>query len=120
MDGCLNAAAPVSITYTWKVDTIAPVITTSDSSQYLGCNPIVVAPSFSGLDNCDGIFNPTVTSAGASNIGCMWSQTWTADYTDGCFNAAAPVSITYTWKVDTIAPVISTTCLLYTSDAADE
>jgi hypothetical protein len=34
----------------------------------------------------------------------LYSQTWTANYTDACENAAVPVSITYTWKVDLVGP----------------
>ena len=109
-DACGNAATPVTITYTWTQDTQLPVIsTTAVSGPLTGCSPTVTAPTFTGLDNCDGVFNPIVTTGGPSNTGCDYSQTWTANYTDACGNAAAPVSITYTWTQDTQAPVISTT-----------
>jgi hypothetical protein len=110
-DACGNAATPVSITYTWTVDTEAPVLTTTAVSGDLGCNPTVVAPIFTGTDNCEGAFTPVVTTDGATNIGCLYSQTWTANYTDACGNAATPVSITYTWTVDTEAPVLTTTAV---------
>src|SRR5690606_30920208 len=79
----------------------------------LGCNPTVEAPEFTGLDNCDGEFTPVVTTDGpqltsGDDLCTLYSQTWTANYTDECLNAAVPVSITYTWKVDTELPVIST------------
>jgi hypothetical protein len=110
-DACGNIAVPVSITYTWKVDTQAPVISTLATSGNLGCNPTVVAPVFTGLDNCDGVFTPNVATAGPVATGCNYTQTWTATYTDACNNAATPVSITYTWKVDTEKPVLATTAV---------
>jgi hypothetical protein len=112
-DACLNAAVPVSITYTWTIDTGLPVIsTTAIDNDDLGCNPTSITPPvFTGLDNCDGVFTPVVTSAGPSNTGCVYTQTWTANYTDACLNAAVPVSITYTWTIDTGLPVISTTAI---------
>jgi hypothetical protein len=53
-DACGNAADPVSITYTWTVDTEKPVIATTAMSGNLGCNPTVAAPEFTGTDNCEG------------------------------------------------------------------
>ncbi|MBK8671135.1 MAG: hypothetical protein IPN89_17510 [Saprospiraceae bacterium] len=35
------------------------------------------------------------------------TQTWTANYTDACTNAAVPVSVTYTWVEDVVIPVIA-------------
>jgi hypothetical protein len=107
-DACQNAATPVSITYTWKVDTELPVIsTTAINNEDFGCNPQIVAPAFSGLDNCDGVFSPNVTTNGPVANGCNYSQTWTANYTDACSNIAIPVNITYTWKQDVVAPVFA-------------
>jgi hypothetical protein len=85
------------------------VITATASSANLGCNPIVIAPTFTGSDNCVGSFAPVVTTNGPSNIGCAYTQTWTANFTDPCQNAAVPVSITYTWTLDTTPPVITLT-----------
>ena len=107
-DHCNNAAVPVSITYTWTRDTERPVISTEASSGDLGCNPTVVAPVFTGLDNCVGVFEPNVTPGGVTNVGCNYTQTWRANYTDACGNAAVEAVITYTWIVDTDVPVIST------------
>ena len=42
------------------------------------------------------------------------TQTWTANYTDACGNAAEEVVITYTWIVDTEVPVISTEASMVT------
>ncbi|MEA5110565.1 MAG: choice-of-anchor L domain-containing protein, partial [Lentimicrobium sp.] len=105
---CGNAAAPVSITYTWTVDTELPVISTTAVSGDLGYNPTVEAPEFTGLDNCTGVFAPVVSTDGPVADGCNYSQAWTANYTDACGNIAVPVSITYTWTVDNGQPVIST------------
>ena len=96
------------ITYTWIVDTEVPVITTEAKDSDLGCNPVVVAPVFTGTDNCEGTITPDVDTDGPSNIGCEYTQTWTATYTDQCNRVAVPVSITRTWTQDTERPVIST------------
>ncbi len=108
-DGCLNQATPVEITYTWTVDDQLPVLATGATSHDLGCNPTVTAPLFTGTDNCMGQINPVVTTSGPTNRDCTYSQSWTANFTDDCKNAAVPMTITYTWTVDTDKPVISTT-----------
>jgi hypothetical protein len=107
-DACNNVADALSITYTWTVDTEVPVITTLAESGDLGYNPTFTAPTFTGLDNCEGTFIPVVTTDGPTSDGCNYTQTWTANYTDACENAALPVSITYTWIENTGTPVIST------------
>ncbi|MBW6491252.1 MAG: HYR domain-containing protein [Lentimicrobium sp.] len=108
-DDCGNIALPVEITYTWTIDTELPVISTVAESGDLGCNPTAItAPEFTGLDNCEGAFTPDVATAGPTNDGCAYTQTWTATYTDDCGNIALPVEITYTWTIDTELPVIST------------
>jgi hypothetical protein len=66
-----------------------------------------VAPTFTGTDNCEGTITPVVTTGGASNTGCAYTQTWNANYTDACNNVADQVSITYTWTVDSEIPVIT-------------
>ncbi|MBK9357008.1 MAG: HYR domain-containing protein, partial [Bacteroidales bacterium] len=106
-DGSNTANCPV--TFNWTQDNTAPVITTAASSGNLGCNPTVTAPTFTGTDNCEGSVTPDVNTAGPTNTGCSYSQTWTATYTDACGNAAIPVSVTYTWTQDFEVPVISTT-----------
>ncbi len=99
----------VSITYTWTEDLELPVISTEANSHDLGCNPTVIDPVFTGLDNCEGVFTPIVTpQVRHTTVVPAHMQTWTANYTDACPNAAVPVSITYTWTVDHELPVIST------------
>ena len=55
-----------------------------------------------------GVFEPIVTPGLVTNVGCNYTQTWRANYTDACGNAAVEAVITYTWIVDTEIPVIST------------
>ncbi len=96
---------------TQVADTEAPVISTEAvNNQHLGCNPYVIEPVFSGLDNCDGIFTPIVHTAGDFPYDghCDRYQTWTATYTDAAGNLAKEVSITYIWTEDPIAPQIIT------------
>ncbi|SHG97750.1 Por secretion system C-terminal sorting domain-containing protein [Flavobacterium fluvii] len=89
-------------------DQVKPVISTTATSGALeGCNPTVTPPTFTGLDNCDGVFTPVVTTTGPTNIGCAYTQTWNANYTDKCNNVADQKSITYTWTSDTTLPVIA-------------
>ncbi|WP_250437412.1 HYR-like domain-containing protein, partial [Hanstruepera flava] len=106
-DACGNQAEAVSVTYTWTVDTKAPVIMTDAENGDLGCNPEVMEPMFTAEDNCE-VGDPIVTTEGPSNDGCAYTQTWTANVSDACGNQAEAVSVTYTWTVDTEAPVITT------------
>ena len=110
-DACGNAADEVSVTYTWTQDTEKPVIATTATSGDKGCNPTITAPTFTGTDNCEGDISSSITVAtlGPTNTGCSYTQTWTANYTDACGNAADEVSVTYTWTQDTEKPVIATT-----------
>ena len=60
------------------------------------------------MDNCEGDItdNIVVTTDGPEGEGCDKSQTWKANYTDGCGNPAEEVSVTYNWTEDIEAPVI--------------
>jgi hypothetical protein len=95
------------VVFEWFQDTDLPVITTAASNGDLGCNPTITPPTFTGTDNCEGNFTPNVTTAGPTNTGCAYTQTWTANYTDACGNTALPVSITYTWTDDNTDPGIT-------------
>ena len=95
------------VTFRWVVDYDLPVITTTAISGDLGCNPTITPPVFTGTDACDGDFTPQVSTTGPVITGCQYEQTWTANHTDICGNAAIPVSITYTWTQDNQAPVIT-------------
>ncbi|WP_250437438.1 hypothetical protein, partial [Hanstruepera flava] len=108
-DACGNQAEAVSVTYTWTVDTEAPVITSDSQSGDLGCNPEIVPPMFKVDDNCmDGDMELEGETEGPVADGCAYTQTWTANYTDACGNVAEALSITYTWIMDAEAPVITT------------
>ncbi|MBK8671133.1 MAG: hypothetical protein IPN89_17500 [Saprospiraceae bacterium] len=105
-----NAAVPVSVTYTWVEDSYSPVIAVVTSADPAGtCNPSsIVAPTFEATDNClASAVSVTPTTAGPTGPACARTQTWTANYTDACTNAAVPVSVTYTWVEDEVIPVIS-------------
>ena len=103
VDSCGNELSNQQLTYAGG-DNTKPVLATVAISGDLGCNPTVLAPGFTGTDNCEGSITPVVTTAGPSNISCAYSQTWYANYSDACGNAADELSITYTWTVDA-APV---------------
>jgi hypothetical protein len=120
---------PIVVTRTWTlsdgvnttsceqtinvIDNEPPVIATTAVSGDLGCSPTVAAPEFTATDNCSGDLSSSiiVTTDGPMNTGCAYTQTWTANVSDACGNAADPVSITYTWTVDTEKPVIATTAM---------
>ena len=110
IDGCSNAAAR-TVVYTWTVDTNAPVITSAPTSSNLGCNPAVLPTDASvkalvvATDNC------TLLSTNVSHLDtgspCAMTRTFTITATDGCGNVSASRTVTYTWTVDTNAPVIT-------------
>ncbi|MBR6106049.1 MAG: hypothetical protein IKP81_13450, partial [Paludibacteraceae bacterium] len=91
-------------------DKVIPVISTTAESGNKGCNPTIVAPVFTGTDNCEGDISAkiAVTTTGVQGTGCEKTQSWTANYTDGCNNKADEVVVTYTWTEDKIKPVITT------------
>uniref|UniRef100_UPI00202951FD T9SS type A sorting domain-containing protein n=1 Tax=Hanstruepera flava TaxID=2930218 RepID=UPI00202951FD len=106
-DACGNQAEAVSVTYTWTVDTEAPVITSDSQSGDLGCNPKITPPLFKADDNCAGEVDLEPETEGPTADGCNYTQTWTANYTDPCGNMAEELSVTYTWTMDNEAPVIT-------------
>jgi hypothetical protein len=85
-------------------------MSTTDVRVRTGCNHS--GPTFSGLDNCDGVFAPSVADGGktltSGNSEWAYSQTWTATYTDACLNASC-TSIHYHMERRLRVPVISTT-----------
>jgi hypothetical protein len=108
-DACNNTSDPCVVTYTWKVDTTAPVLHDVPSGGDLGCNP--TRPScdtgVTATDNCDGTVNVTCTPGAVTDVGtCGKRQTFTYSAHDTCGN---PVStdVTYTWKEDTTPPQIT-------------
>ena len=97
------------MTYNWTEDIEAPVIEIASMQQPDACNPqSITPPTFTGMDNCEGDItdNIVVTTDGPEGADCDKSQTWKANYTDGCGNPAEEVSVTYTWTEDNESPVI--------------
>src|SRR5678815_4499109 len=71
--------------------------------------PAPSAASIAALytDNCTGAITATLESSSVTGTDCSWTATYTYSVKDACNNAAANAVVVYT-------------CLLYTSDAADE
>ena len=94
------------------VKSAVPVIGTTAASGDLGCNPgTITAPSFTVRDNCAGdlaLPMDSVTVEGPTLTGCVYTQRWTAHYTDGCGQKAVDKVVEYTWT-DNPQPVIVTT-----------
>ena len=110
-NSCGTSAESKTITYSWKADTEKPVLSVKSKTEPSACNPTeIVAPVFQGSDNCDGDISDKIsmTTNGVEGSGCAKSQTWKANYTDGCNNKADEVVVTYTWTEDKAKPVIST------------
>ncbi len=112
-DACGNPATPVSRTVTWTEDHEAPTISATGANPSLGCNPTsteieAALGSATATDNC-GPVTPTVNTDNVVVTGCSRSQTRTWYASDGCGNAATPVSRTVTWTVDTTPPTITAT-----------
>ena len=108
-DDCGNVAEPVSVTYTWTVDLEAPTITSDAEDMDLGCNPSeedFMTPTFDVADNCSADLNAEVTIGEIVVDGCSRSLTYTANATDNCGNDAEPVTVTFTWTMDTDDPII--------------
>src|SRR5262249_61956464 len=100
-----------AVPYTWKVDATAPVLAHLPPGGDLGCNPTppTCSTSVTASDNCDGDVSATVTcDAGLiEDVGtCGKRQTFTYKAHDLCGNAVTN-TVTYTWKVDTTAPVLA-------------
>ena len=106
--GCEGEQQCDESTFTVAADTTAPVISVASSADPNGaCNPDIVPPTFSVSDNClDQDMSVEAETTGATNTGCDYMQTWTANYTDACGNIATQVSVTYTWTVDVEPPSI--------------
>jgi hypothetical protein len=83
-----------------------PIIATTAVSGDLGCNATFEVPVFTLTEACSP-GDIVIVDGGAIADGCNYSQTWTANFTDACQNAADEVSVTYTWTVDTDKPIIT-------------
>ena len=109
-DSCGNEAS-AQVTYSWKEDTTAPVLSKLPQGGDLGCNPKKLPTCARGVlatDNCDGNLTASVVCTPGqivSNGDCSRTQTFTYTVKDSCGNEAS-AQVTYTWKEDTTAPVI--------------
>ncbi|WP_198659453.1 VWA domain-containing protein, partial [Winogradskyella aurantiaca] len=77
-----------------------PTIISTESSTDLGCNPVSIPiPQFTVIDDC--LSSPPATIIEGSVIinGCSRSKTWTANYSNNCYDADEVV-IEFTWTVD--------------------
>ena len=106
-DLCGNTAT-ATVTYTWKIDTQAPVISNLPAGGNLGCNPTppICSTAVTASDNCDGTRPVVCTPGPVTGPLCAQSQVFTYTSADLCGNTAT-ATVTYTWKIDTQAPVIS-------------
>ena len=97
-----------TVTYTWKIDTQAPVISNLPAGGNLGCNPTppICSTAVTASDNCDGTRPVVCTPGPVTGPLCAQSQVFTYTSADLCGNTRT-ATVTYTWKIDTQAPVIS-------------
>jgi hypothetical protein len=111
-DGCGNVATASPVIYTWTADTTPPVISGVPTGSNLGCNPATLPTDASvkalvtATDNSgSATINVTHVDVNATN-GCMVTRTFTVTATDGCGNTSAPQTVVYSWKSDTVAPIL--------------
>ena len=105
-DVCDNAMTPVTVVYTWKIDTTAPVMTglPSATASYQCRSDVPAAPTVTANDNCDGALSVTYNQTSVTN-GCVVTITRTWRAVDTC---GTPANFTQTITVrDTIPPVIT-------------
>jgi len=106
-DGCGNEAEAVSVTYTWKEDNTAPIITEDVEDKDLGCNPeeiIFDEPIFAG--GCTPLELQGEPVLGDLIVdGCAREQTKTWTVTD-CSGLETTTSQTLNWTIDTEAPLV--------------
>lgn len=111
-DACGNAAPAIPVSYTWSVDTTAPRIVSTPAGGSLGCNPAAqptddsVKAQVTAADDCDS--NPEITVTHTdSGSSCAMTRTFTITAKDRCGNVSAAQTVSYTWKDDSIAPVVT-------------
>src|SRR5258705_3496080 len=103
-----NNASTCTQTFTWTVDTDAPVFTLCPAGSNLGCNPASIPGCSTTATATDACGNPSIPwDAGPeTSTGCIHSITHTYTATDYCNNAST-CNQTSTWTVDTDAPVFT-------------
>jgi hypothetical protein len=110
-DGCGNVSPPAYVTYTWRIDTNAPIILSAPTNSNLGCNPLTLPTDASvkalvvASDNCS-LQSTNVSHADVTN-GCTVTRTFTINATDACGNVSSNVMVAYSWTADTNGPTIN-------------
>lgn len=103
------------VTYTWVVDTEAPVFSSCPAGIVdLGCTPLAfpdeamaIAEAGTATDNCDQTLDySAVATSDPVNDGCEWTQTWTVTAATDC-GPDATCEVTFTWVIDTGEPIFS-------------
>jgi hypothetical protein len=108
-DGCGNVATASPVVYTWTADTTAPTVTVPTGSN-LGCNPTnpptdaSVQALVTATDIC-GVPTINVSHVDATS-GCTVTRTFTITATDTCGNTSTAQTVVYSWKSDTMAPIL--------------
>jgi hypothetical protein len=97
-DNLVALGVPATATLT-IYDNELPELLSDAASTFLGCDPEVTPPVFTVVYDEGGTFSPTtVTTDGAIlTPERIWTQTWTATYTDECSRTVTPVTVTFTW-----------------------
>ena len=106
-------SSPLTVVFTWTIDTNKPIITVIPPSTNYGCNPsnivlrsdATIKALVTALDTC-GSVTITVTHTDSTN-GCAGMRTFCITAIDGCGNVSVPSQVIDTWTVDkTAAPVL--------------
>lgn len=108
-DACGNKSVTNYVTYTWAIDTNAPVITSVPPSTNLGCSFITlptdstIASSITATDNCT-LASTNVTHVDSTNSTTV-TRTFTVTVKDAAGNTSAPINVVYTYTI-AAGPVI--------------
>jgi gliding motility-associated-like protein/uncharacterized repeat protein (TIGR01451 family) len=91
-----------TVTYTWTKTKTLEITTEAEDDKNWYCQPAApAAPTFTVTDEC-ATGTPVVTLTTLyetpQQTGCVYTQTWTANYKGICEDAE-PVSITYIWTI---------------------
>src|SRR5688500_19520226 len=92
------------------LDTDLPMISRSAPDvPLLSLNDALPISTFTGLDNCEGVFTPLVNTTGPTNTGCAYTQTRTAHYSHNTGQTPHHLIIPYTFTFKTEKTVTKST-----------